>query len=201
MKIIASTYINSKGAFLNSTKVLSTSSDDENWLKQLYSALGQDYPKFHKMDNLSKMAFLGSELLNEFIPHEIQQENEIQLLFANSTSSQQTDLKFIDSYTNQGNPSPSLFVYTLPNIVTGELSIKNKWYGENIFFIKEDFDASFFIEQISFAFKRGNKLCVCGWVDSKMNKNEECFLFLVTPETNNNLETELTNLLNNYRNE
>lgn len=201
MKILASTYVSSKGGFLNGSIVLPVNQLDDNWLKQLYNALGQDYPKFHKMDNLSKMAFLGSELLNEFIPKEIQQENEIQLLFANSTSSQQTDLKFIDSYSNQGNPSPSLFVYTLPNIVTGELSIKNKWYGENIFFIKEAFNATFFVEQISFAFKRGNKLCLCGWVDSKMSENEECFLFLVSSELENNLETELTNLINKYRNE
>ena len=32
-------------------------------------------------------------------------------------------------------PSPALFVYTLPNIVTGEIAIRNKFYGESIFYI------------------------------------------------------------------
>jgi len=207
--IVADCYIASKGSFANGQKVHALDDGEENWLKTLYDSGKYDYPKFHKMDNLSKMAFLGTELIAKYILPEITENDELQLVFANSNSSAQTDLKFIDSYQNQGNPSPSLFVYTLPNIVTGELSIRHKWFGENIFFINERFDASFFIHQTNFAFKRGNKLCLCAWVDTTMNPSEECFLFLLSAENSAEISRErsaemheeLTNRINNYRNE
>ncbi len=201
MKIIADCYISPKGAFLNGNCIHSIDENESNWLKSLYVAGNYDYPKFHKMDQLSKMAFLGTELIAPNIPSEISDNDELQLIFANASSSSQTDLKFIESYENQGNPSPSLFVYTLPNIVTGELSIRHKWYGENIFFINESFDASFFNHQLNFAFSRGNKLCLCAWVDTQLNPSEECFLFLVSPDGSETLNNELLNRLNNYRNE
>jgi 3-oxoacyl-[acyl-carrier-protein] synthase-1 len=37
-------------------------------------------------------------------------------------------------------PSPSVFVYTLPNIVTGEIAIRNKFYGETSFYVLEHQD-------------------------------------------------------------
>jgi len=37
-------------------------------------------------------------------------------------------------------PSPAVFVYTLPNIVTGEVAIKHKTYGETAFYALEKKD-------------------------------------------------------------
>ena len=39
-------------------------------------------------------------------------------------------------------PSPAVFVYTLPNIVTGEIAIRNKYYGETNFIVTESRDES-----------------------------------------------------------
>ncbi len=199
MKLIATSYISAKGAFLNDTKICGTSED--NWLKSIYHSLDLEYPKFHKMDNLSKMAFLASEIMKNEIQAIQTSDDCMELLFANSASSQQTDLKYIESYSNDGNPSPSLFVYTLPNIVTGELAIRNKWFGDNAFFICENFDENFFQEQVLFAFERGNKVCLCAWVDTPKDGIEECFLFLVSEDENTTDTIELLNRLNNYRNE
>ena len=185
MKVIATSYIGSNGAFFNGKKIIETKQGDENFLKAIYSSLNLDYHKFHKIDNLSKMEILAEHLIHDAIPADIDLENDMQLIFANASSSQTTDLKYQESYLVQGNPSPSLFVYTLPNILTGELSIRNKWYGENIFFITESFKADFFIDQIQFSFKRGNSLCLCGWVESNLQGTEECFLFLVTEKQRN----------------
>jgi len=201
MKVVATSYIHPKGAYLNGKQCVDTTLSDENYLKAIYSFLKMDYPKFYKMDNLSKLALLAEHLLHDEIPSEIDSENELQLIFANSSSSQLTDLKYQDSYLNSGSPSPSLFVYTLPNILTGELSIRHKWYGENIFFITERFDADFFIEQIRFSFDRGNSYCLCGWIESNMNGTEECFLFLVTQNRGDMTPESLMNSLRLYRNE
>jgi hypothetical protein len=178
MRVIAHSYINPKGLHVNG-ELLAQVTEEAQYLKQLYSSLSLDYPKFYKMDNLSKLAVLAVEGMLKVVAFP-SEGSDLQLVFANHSSSQQSDLKFIDSYTNLGNPSPSLFVYTLPNIVTGELSIRHKWYGENSFFIQPEFNPDLFIEQSSLAFLRGNNLCLCAWVEAQAQGNEECFLFLVS---------------------
>ena len=201
MKIVAHSYIHPKGAFLNGQKLLDATSLDKDYLKAMYTALGIDYPKFYKMDSLSKMSLLATFLLNDFLPDYKVCEDNLQVIFANSASSQVTDLKYIESYLSAGNPSPSLFVYTLPNIVSGELSIRYKWFGESVFFIEEEFSSDFFLEQVKYSLDRGNSYCLCGWVESTVNGTEECFLFLIRNERENSISDNLMNILKSYRNE
>lgn len=193
MKLLASSHITAHVAELNGRKFLVESSEDQDWKKDLYRQLGVEYPKFYKMDALAKMAFLGTEMIAKETNLSAWGENYLALIFANRYASFDTDERFIESYTEKGSPSPSLFVYTLPNILTGELSIRHKWYGENIFFILEKFDPAFFIEQINFYFRRGSKACLCGWVESH-NGKEVCNLFLVSSEEGTLNEQELNNL-------
>ncbi|HIP31511.1 MAG TPA: hypothetical protein EYG86_01980 [Crocinitomicaceae bacterium] len=195
MKLVASIYISPKGVFLNNE--LQFSLTEENWKKEIYSKLEIDYSKFHKMDALSKMAFLSTETLSNAVNTNKYDDNGMVLLFANASSSQDTDLKYINSYEVKGSPSPSLFVYTLPNILTGELAIRHKWYGENCFYIEEKFDAEFYLEQINFYFSKGAKACLCGWVNSFDGK-EECFEFLIENEGNDNKELIKEELIKLY---
>lgn len=202
MKILAHSYVCSEGTFLNGKLVLNTK-EEENSLKSAYQQLGVEYPKFYKMDVLSKMAFIGTELILPFFPKEADLENELQLIFANSSASQYTDNLFVDSYEQLKNPSPSLFVYTLPNIVTGELCIRHKWTGENCFFIEDSFNPAHFCEWAQIALKKGNNCCLCGWVEAKADGEQECFLFLLTDSelAEHSIEHELSTLIKQYRNE
>lgn len=187
---------------LNGKLVFDTKSE-ENALKSAYQQLGVDYPKFYKMDVLSKMAFIGTELLLPYFPEGKDLENDLQIIFANSSASQNTDNLFVESYEKLNNPSPSLFVYTLPNIVTGELCIRHKWYGENCFFVEDSFNPAHFSEWAQMALNRGNNNCLCGWVEAKTDGEQECFLFLLTDSENadNSIELELSTLIKQYRNE
>ena len=196
MKLVAHSFINASGLHVNGTRQIDLTGE-ENFLKKAYSELNIDYPKFHKMDNLSKLAFLATELMNEVVSFPAEGEG-MQLIFANQSSSKQTDMRFIDSYANQGSPSPSLFVYTLPNIVTGELCIRHKWYGENTFFIQPAFQSAQFIEQAELAFSKGNTQCLCAWVDAKWQGNEECFLFLIDHSEGLLKPTELLEIYKSY---
>jgi 3-oxoacyl-[acyl-carrier-protein] synthase-1 len=95
-----------------------------------------DYPKFYKMDGLSKLGFLAAELLTacetEAQPAETEQRAVI--LF-NHSSSIDTDRQYLASIQPEDYfPSPSLFVYTLPNIVTGEIAIRHHLHGETSFY-------------------------------------------------------------------
>ena len=107
-------------------------------LKALYHQYVGDYPKFYKMDGLSRLGFVASELLlqaegrERFVPCD-----DRAVIFFNHSSSISADRKYLESIADPENffPSPLVFVYTLPNIVTGEIAIRNHYYGETSFYI------------------------------------------------------------------
>ena len=65
--------------------------DFATFAKGAYKHLGIDYPKFFKMDALSKLAFLGMEYLLPTLPSE--EKEDMALLFANHSASLDTDLR------------------------------------------------------------------------------------------------------------
>lgn len=108
----------------------------QEWMKSLFTGLEIDYPKFYKMDGLSKLGLLGVEFLRKSTNLPTDCDN-VALVFVNKFSSLDADLSH-QELIEKTTASPAIFVYTLPNIVLGELSIRNKWYGEQQFFIKNE---------------------------------------------------------------
>ncbi|WP_264564772.1 3-oxoacyl-ACP synthase [Flavobacterium sp. N3904] len=148
--------------------------------KKTYQSFEMNYPKFFKMDNLSKLAFLGAELLLK-TEYEADVENNIALVFANTSSSLDTDMKYQNSISDPDNfyPSPAVFVYTLPNICLGEISIRHQLKSENSFFIFADYNP-IFMEKYSNLLLKTNKAdkVLCGWVEY-YNEEYNAFLYLV----------------------
>ncbi len=163
MKIIAEVHLDA--ITLSISGAPSLVHTEENWLKAAYQQLEVDYPKFYKMDVLSKMAFICVEHLKKNGPENWFVSEKTPQIIANANASTYTDFQFIESYQNGKSPSPSLFVYTLPNIVTGELAIRNKWYGQNWFFIIEELDWIFLEQQISLNLYDYSGYLICGWTD------------------------------------
>jgi hypothetical protein len=151
--------------------------------KKAYQNFDVNYPKFFKMDGLSKLAFLGSELL---LKKEIGEtkENNIALVFSNKSSSLDTDVKYQKSISDKENyfPSPAVFVYTLPNICLGEICIRHQLRSENSFFIFEAFNPAFMINysNILMETKKADKV-LCGWVEY-FDKEYKAFIYLVGKE-------------------
>ncbi len=165
---------------------------DKDLLKTLFKNLQIDYPKFYKMDALCKAAFVGTELLRKQLTGiNNYRDDDIALIFSNKNSSADTDIKFHNSYTSGALPSPALFVYTLPNILMGEIAIRNQWYGENLFFIAPDFNAVFFENYIQIMLNKNSKACLCGWVEVIEN-NVEAFLFFVEQSDSSSMNLPLT---------
>lgn len=169
---------------VNGTQVpLPESGSFSEFAKTVYKTLAMDYPKFFKMDSLSKLAFLASEIiLKEVVKSE--EEQDIALVFANRSSSLDTDVKYQESIANKEEyfPSPAVFVYTLPNICIGEVSIRHQLKSENAFFVFEDFPAEF-MQKYSEGLIENNKAkkVVCGWVEY-FQENYKAFVYLVEPQ-------------------
>jgi hypothetical protein len=151
--------------------------------KKTYQHLEMNYPKFFKMDNLSKLAFLGAELLLKS-ENDSSKENNTALVFANKSSSLDTDVKYQNSISDSENyyPSPAVFVYTLPNICLGEISIKHQLKSENSFFIFADYNPEFMekYSNILLQTQKADKV-LCGWVEY-YNEEYKAFLYLVDKE-------------------
>jgi len=89
-------------------------------------------------------------------------------------------------------PSPALFVYTLPNIVIGEICIRHNFKGENAFFIFDRFDAGFMQQYVSNMINNDIlQSCICGWVDV-LGDDYKAVLFLV--EKNGDISFTLENI-------
>jgi hypothetical protein len=156
-----------------------------DFIKSVYTNYQIDYPKFFKMDNISKLGFLTGELLLKGIELGHYQKEDIGVVMANSSSSLDTDEKYFETIKNTEEyfPSPSLFVYTLPNIMIGELCIKYKIQGENALFVFDKYEPDFICNYVN-DLMDSNKIqsCITGWIDLYHNQYES-MLFMIEKES------------------
>ena len=164
-------------------KTLKHNENGSALLTELYRNNIGDYPKFFKMDTLSKLGFIASELLlnaeggRDFAPRE-----DRAVIFFNRNASLQADTHYQSTIQHPDNffPSPAAFVYTLPNIVTGEIAIRNKYFGETSFMVIDDYDEQIIMKNISNAFQDPvTKSIIGGWVDCSDEEHFEARIFLI----------------------
>ena len=159
--------------------------------KMLYHQIKLNYPKFFKMDDLSKLTLITSEYLLTNYFKKTKKPNDISIILSNKSSSLKTDKQFQKTIDNKDNyfPSPSLFVYTLPNISIGEICIRHKFTGENIFFISKNFNSKLINEYASSIIKNGqNSIVLCGWVDFNKD-NFKAFMYIASDSYFNKITT------------
>lgn len=135
------------------------------FIREAFKNLGESNMKFYKMDDLCKLGYVAAGYLLKdkvFLPQ------EIGILLANTSSSLDTDCKHQAIITKDGDvaASPAVFVYTLPNVVAGEICIRHKIQGENTFFICRQYDEEALTEYAQIVMKKGKlKACIIGWCE------------------------------------
>ncbi len=175
--ISSSCKIDDRHVFKDGSLLLEEKIGGTGWLLIIYRHFGFDYPKFYKMDNLSKLGWLATEILlkNSFI--KTYQPEDVGIILTNKSSSLDTDIKYFE--TTKSVASPALFVYTLPNIVMGEISIRHHLKGENALFVSDQFEVGFIQRYVQRLFTDDSvQSCICGWLEFFGN-NVEAALYLV----------------------
>lgn len=135
-------------------------------LSEIYRKYVGDYPKYHKMDSLSRLAFLATELL--LSRGDVPQDSERATILFNRTSSVVADRCHLGSIAKPGEfyPSPSVFLGTLPNIATGEIAIRHGYTGETSLYITDFRDEALMKKVVSSSFSPGGfRSLICGFVD------------------------------------
>lgn len=154
-------------------------------LTALYKQIIGNYPKYYKMDGLCRLGFVASELLLKAERDEgsfTEDTNKTRaIVFFNRSSSIASDKKYLASIVEKDNyfPSPSVFVYTLPNIVTGEIAIRNGYHGETFFYILPHKNELLMQDIIETTFMDEQTTSVLtGWLDYEDSEHFEADLYI-----------------------
>jgi hypothetical protein len=141
----------------------------------LYESVRLEYPKFYRMDMQSRLGFLASEILLKSAS--LQGREITALVLSNAAGSTDTDIRFNTSIQTMA--SPALFVYTLPNIVAGEICIRHSLKGENAFFVTHEFDTRLMADYVDLLLEdMGAHDCIAGWVNV-IGEQHDVLLYLV----------------------
>ena len=151
-------------------KQIEVDAEAENLLTEIYKRYIGSYPKFYKMDRLSQLGFVASELL---LSKETRRQGDKEtssraVVLFNHTSSLWVDREYAKSIAVGEDyfPSPSLFVYTLPNIVCGEIAVRNGYHAETSFYILPHKDENMMQQVLTSTFlDHGLQSIVAGWID------------------------------------
>ena len=141
-----------------------------------------EYPKHYKMDALCRLGFVASELLLQAEGKTRFEEcDDRAVVLFNRSSSIYSDKKYLASICDKENyfPSPSVFIYTLPNIVTGEIAIRNGYHGDTSFYILPSKDEEQMLEILETAFlDRQTTSVLAGWLDYEDAEHYEAELYI-----------------------
>jgi hypothetical protein len=120
-----------------------------DFIKSIYNNYQINYPKFFKMDNISKLGFLTGELLLKGIDLSNYNKEDIGVVMANSSSSLDTDEKYFETIKNGSE------------------------------FVFENFEADFICNYVNELMNSNKvQSCIAGWVDLYHDKYESMLFFI-----------------------
>jgi 3-oxoacyl-[acyl-carrier-protein] synthase-1 len=169
---------------------LDVKSRGKEMLTEVYKTKIGDYPKFYKMDMLSRLAFVASELLIESEGQRTLNSNPSTLdssravILFNHSSSIIADRQYVKSIKKDDFfPSPAAFVYTLPNITTGEIALRNGYHGETSFYLLAERNEKLMQMVIKSTFiDHDIKSVIGGWIDCPSEDEFECEISIFSKE-------------------
>lgn len=151
------------------------------FLAAAYRFLRMSYTKFFKMDVLSKAGIIASEILlsDEKIRFAPREDRAVVLFSGNGCEAD--DIHYRETITD-GNyfPSPALFVYTLPNVVTGEIAIRNFLRGETSAYVLEKMDPEQMALVAAETFEDPvTTSALLGWIDCPDDSSVDALVFFL----------------------
>ena len=162
-------------------------SDEKDWLTAIYKQHVSSYPKFYKMDMLSRLAFVATEVLLQAEGKErfVDSDDRAVLMF-NHSSSIKADRSYLATIADDEScfPSPSVFVYTLPNMAIAEVAMRNLYHGEISLYILPERDDNT-MQQVVLAslLDESTRSMITGWLDYEDNDHFEADLFIIEKST------------------
>ncbi len=147
------------------TVFASETSDFQTFIREAFKSRGESNLKFYKMDDFCKLGYVASAWAFDGLEYG---EEECGLILSGNYGCLDTDIRHQEIIDAEGDSSasPAVFVYTLPNVVAGEISIRHHIKGENTWFWSDDSTMSDLRKYAGLAVKSQNlKYCAIGHFD------------------------------------
>ena len=138
MRKSATVEINAGEVLVNDSAVFSDKyADFGTFIREAFKSRGENNMKFYKLDDLCKLGYVAAAWLLDGIEFG---EEECGMVLSGKYGCLDTDMKHQQIIDKEGDAasSPAVFVYTLPNVVAGEISIRHHIKGENTWFWSDD---------------------------------------------------------------
>ena len=177
-----SVHLSEKDVTVDGVK-LAVTSMGKALVTELYKKTGGDYPRFYKMDLLCRIGLVATQLLlkaEETTTSDAAEHRAV--VIVGRSGSIHADLNYLTSIMHADDffPSPERFVYTLPNIVTGEIAMRYHYHGETSFYLLPTRDASIVSDIVQSAFLDPDTTSVIGgWIDCETDNRFEAELSIL----------------------
>lgn len=183
LKATHSVHLTENGVTVDGNNV-DVSSNGKSMLTELYKKYVGNYPKFYKMDIQSRLGLIATELLLSAEDKDLsdngkkrfEERSDRAIMLVGHSGCLVADENYLQSICNADDyyPSPERFVYTLPNIVTGEIAIRNHYHGETGFYLLNNKDKKIIQDIILTAFEDSStKSVVGGWIECESENKFE----------------------------
>ena len=163
--VLSQVIVNQNNVNLNHHSI-SVNAIGKSLLTEIYKQFIGDYPRFYKMDILSRLGFVASELVLKSVTGFTEYDQMAVILF-NRNSSLCADKEYQTSLCADNYfPSPSSFVYTLPNLVAGEIALRHGIHEETSFYILPNKNEATMNKLIQLSLSRPTiSYCLVGWLE------------------------------------
>jgi len=136
-------------------------------ITEIFKKYLADGSRFFKMDLYSRLAYAGTSLLAKDALEDADPEDRALFIFTQN-GSVLADRKHLSTFSNPEEffPSPAIFINTLPNVVLGEIAVKNSIKGETTLVLlphRDEAAMNRIIEATVSATRPS--VMLCGWVD------------------------------------
>ena len=183
LKATHSVHLTENGVTVDGNNV-EVSSNGKSMLTELYKKYVGNYPKFYKMDIQSRLGLIATELLLSAEDKDLtgngkkrfEERSDRAIMLVGHSGCLVADENYMQSICNADDyyPSPERFVYTLPNIVTGEIAIRNHYHGETGFYLLNNKDKKIIQDIILTAFEDSStESVVGGWIECESENKFE----------------------------
>ena len=136
-------------------------------ITEIYKQYLADGSRFFKMDLYSRLAYVGTGLLAKDLLGDSAPEDRALLVFTQN-GSVLADRKHLSTFADPEAffPSPAVFINTLPNVVLGEIAVRNSIKGETTLVLLPRRDEAT-IDRILNATLSSTRpsVLICAWVD------------------------------------
>ncbi|MFN8309676.1 MAG: hypothetical protein U0T73_06925 [Chitinophagales bacterium] len=154
--------------------------ESEEFFTAVYEKIGLNYPKYFKMNPLCKLAIIAAELTLRQALKVAPLHPATALVLTTRNGSLDTDERYWQS--TAAIPSPGLFVYTLANVMAGEICIRYGIKGENYCFVTEGFNRDFHEQQTQLLRKAHKANFILNGYADHLHGKSEAFFYFVAPE-------------------